>query len=103
MAKKPSELLSIAIGLEMEKQRLDKALAVLLANQDPPLSRMRLQALIHEGYVRLADKVVDDPSRKVKVGEIYTLQLPPPEPATPEAQKIKLDIVYEDKDLLVIN
>ena len=39
----------------------------------------------------------------MKADEIYIVQVPPPEPATPRAQKMPLHIVYEDKDLLVIN
>ena len=47
--------------------------------------------------------VIDDASRKTKAGETYFLDLPPLESAEPVAQKIPLTIVYEDKDLLVIN
>ncbi len=67
------------------------------------LSRARIQQLIKQGMVTCGGKPVNDPNRKPKVGETYAITLPPPEPATPEPQKIKLDIVYEDKDLLVIN
>jgi 23S rRNA pseudouridine1911/1915/1917 synthase len=44
-----------------------------------------------------------DASRKAKLGDVFTIRVPPPEPASPEAQDIDLDILYEDKDLLVIN
>jgi 23S rRNA pseudouridine1911/1915/1917 synthase len=39
----------------------------------------------------------------VRAGEAVTVQVPPPEPShlTPEA--LALDIVYEDRDLVVIN
>jgi len=81
-------------------ERLDKALATLL----PELSRARIQALIAEG--RLSDSsgaATTDASRKVKAGESYRLTVPPPVPAEPQAENIALDIVYEDKDLIVIN
>ncbi|MFY9287664.1 MAG: RluA family pseudouridine synthase, partial [Alphaproteobacteria bacterium] len=39
----------------------------------------------------------------VKESEHYSILIPPPEPAQPEAQDIELDVVFEDKDLLVIN
>ena len=41
--------------------------------------------------------------RKTATGEIYRIVLPPPVEAVPQAQKIPLDIVYEDDDVLVLN
>ncbi|HEU0117115.1 MAG TPA: RluA family pseudouridine synthase [Alphaproteobacteria bacterium] len=95
--------ISALIIPDLERSRLDKALVTLLADQVETLSRARLQALIADGQLTLGGKVVEDSSRKVKAGEVYKLTLPPPEPATPEAQKISLTVVYEDKDLLVID
>ncbi len=59
-----------------------------------------------EGHVTLmagVEKIERDASRKAKAGDSYRVLLPPPEAASPEAQVIHLDIVFEDKDLLVIN
>gem|GEM_PF-20694 len=71
--------------------------------QGPALSRSRLQQLIKTGQVKREGMPVVDPNHKVRAGEVYTVTLPPPKPALPEAQVIPLDIVYEDKDLLVVN
>ncbi len=97
--------ISFAISPAVVGQRLDKALTLIAAENvgAEPLSRARLQALLADGHITLNGKVFSDASCKVKEGEVYELTLPPPEPATPEAQKIKLNIVYEDKDLLVID
>ncbi len=95
--------LEAAVTGELDRQRLDKSLAILLANQTPPLSRMRLQALIKEGLVTHDGKPVRDTKRKIKIGETYSVNIPPTEPAEPVAQKIPLKIVYEDDDLLVID
>ncbi len=93
--------ISLSIPSDLAAQRLDKALAALVV--EPPLSRARIQALLAQGHVRLGDGVVSDSSRKVKVGEVYTLTLPPPEKAEMEAQPLALDILYEDQDVIVIN
>ncbi len=93
----------IKIIPEMERQRLDKALTQLIAQEVLVLSRVRVQGLIAEGMVSFAGKPVYDVNRKVKSGEVYKLQIPPPEVATPQAQIIPLKIIYEDKDLLVID
>jgi 23S rRNA pseudouridine1911/1915/1917 synthase len=62
-----------------------------------------MQALLAAGHVTRSGKTVTAASCKVKAGENYMLVLPPPEPATPEPQKMKLSVVFEDKDVLVID
>lgn len=79
--------------------RLDRWLAGRL----PDMSRSRLQALIDQGALREGESAVGTASRKVKSGEIFTLTIPPAEPAEPQAQDLALDIVYEDEDLIVID
>ena len=98
-----SQNLLLPIPDNLEGQRVDKALTTLAAEQQPSLSRARLQALLAQGYLSLAGKPVNDGSRKVKVGDVYTLVLPPPEKAEPEAQAMDLTIVYEDDDVIVID
>jgi 23S rRNA pseudouridine1911/1915/1917 synthase len=51
----------------------------------------------------LDGKPLPDSSYKVTVGEVFYITIPPAEEAVPKPQKISLDIVYEDEDLLVIN
>ncbi len=80
--------------------RLDRALAAAL----PTLTRSRVKALIESRRVALADgRTIEEPSRKVKTGERFVVDIPEPEPAEPRPQAIDLDILYEDSDLLVLN
>lgn len=44
-----------------------------------------------------------DSGHKVKPPALLAFELPPPEPALPEPQHMQLAIVYEDRDLLVID
>lgn len=88
----------VVIAAEQAGQRLDKVLAAAGG-----LSRARLQGLMEAGHVQQNARPVTDASRKAKEGEIFSIIVPPPEPAEPEAQDIALDIVFEDKDMLVIN
>ena len=81
-------------------ERLDRALATAL----PTLTRSRVKALIESRRVALADgATIEEPSRKVKTGERFVVDIPEPEAAEPQAQSIALDILYEDSDLLVLN
>jgi 23S rRNA pseudouridine1911/1915/1917 synthase len=94
------------VTIDSGGERLDRALAAAL----PSLTRSRVKALIESRRVSLADRgiteggtVVEEPSRKVKSGERFIIDIPPPEPAEPEPQAIALDILHEDDDLLVLN
>ncbi len=79
--------------------RLDR----VLADRVEGLSRSRAQALIRAGAVTRADKTLEDPGVRVKPGDVFELQLPEPEAAVPVGENIALDVVYEDKALIVID
>lgn len=89
----------VTVSEERSGRRLDR----VLADEIPDISRSRLKALIEGGHVTCGGKTADDPSGKVRAGQVYEINVPPPVSATPEAEDIPLDVVYEDKDLLVIN
>ncbi len=78
--------------------RLDKWLASCTE-----LSRSRLSSLIADGRVLLEGRPTETPDRKVRAGEVYSVEVPPPVPALPQAEDIPLDVVYEDADLLVLD
>ncbi len=89
----------ITINEEDHGSRLDKVLATHLAD----LSRARVQALMEQGCITRDGVVFEQASWKTRLGETYVVSVPPPVDATPQAQQIALNIVYEDDDLLVIN
>ena len=79
--------------------RVDLALAKLL----PQYSRNRLQVWLKSGHV-LVDGMHAAGSEKVIGGESIKLRPPPAaDVASPRAQRMKLAIVFEDDDLIVIN
>ncbi len=90
--------LSILLPPEATGERLDKALAVAA----PELSRSRLQALIAAGALSLDGLALIDASAKARPG-VYTLLVPAPEAAEPQAQDLPLTILFEDADLIVID
>jgi 23S rRNA pseudouridine1911/1915/1917 synthase len=78
--------------------RIDKTLAARL----PDLSRARIQALIAVGRLSRDGRPVADASARAEAGS-YTLVVPPPQPAEPQAQAIPLTVLYEDADLIVVD
>jgi 23S rRNA pseudouridine1911/1915/1917 synthase len=90
-------------------ERLDRVLAAALA---PNLSRARIQALIRQGHVTLGHpssggqsggETISDPDLRVKQGQTFAIFVPDPVSATPKAQAIPLNVVYEDEALIVID
>lgn len=78
--------------------RLDKAVASLL----PELSRSAAQRLIDQGCI-LVNGAARDASFRVQVNDVIIVRMPDPVPATPQAQAIALDVIYEDDDVIAIN
>ena len=88
------------IVLEDEKNlRVD----VLVNKREELISRTRIKNLILKEKLRLNDKIINSPSKKVSVGDKISLQIPEPKIASLKPYKFKLEIIFEDKDLLVIN
>ncbi|MBT4673923.1 MAG: RluA family pseudouridine synthase [Rhodospirillaceae bacterium] len=89
----------VAVSEECAGDRLDK----FLGDHIESLSRTRIKTLMEEGCVTCAEKTVNDPSRRVKPGQVYEVLVPAARPARPVAQAIPLEICYEDADLIVID
>ena len=79
--------------------RLDRFLAAAL----PDFSRSRLQQLLESGAVTHARETIKDANHRVKPGEAYLVTCSASAPAIPQGQDIPLEVVYEDKDLIVID
>jgi 23S rRNA pseudouridine1911/1915/1917 synthase len=78
--------------------RLDK----FLADQILELSRSAAKRLIEGGQVSVNGEPMKA-SYKVKAGDLVVAQLPVEEPTELIPEPIPLDVVYEDKDLLVVD
>lgn len=96
-------ILTVAVDPADAGERLDRVLARHLAHQAAELSRTRIQRLVAEGRVLLSGRVVGDAAGRVNAGEVYTLAVPPPEPAEPVAQDLPLNVVFEDAHLIVVD
>ncbi|WP_341789854.1 RluA family pseudouridine synthase [Rickettsia endosymbiont of Polydrusus tereticollis] len=84
---------------ELNGFRLDKALSTLL-NQ---VSRSQIQKAIKASCVQVNEVIISDSNVPVKENDVILFAFKEPEPVTMKAANLKLDIVYEDEDLIVIN
>lgn len=83
---------------ELSDRRLDQAVADLM----PEHSRSRIQGWIKDGDLTVNGQV-KKPRDKVMFGDRILISAEPEVQVTWEAESIELDVVYEDKHLLVIN
>jgi 23S rRNA pseudouridine1911/1915/1917 synthase len=79
--------------------RADRFLADALEG----LSRSRVKALIEAGLASRDGQPLTDPAEAVRAGARYALRIPPAAPATPAAEAIPLAILFEDRDLIVLD
>lgn len=91
----------VTIGAEAPL-RLDKALAALVP-PEAALSRSRLMRLIMEGAVSHEGQPVRDLKARVEAGAVYAIRLDAPAEIAARAEAIRLEVVWEDGDLIVID
>ena len=83
---------------EDQQMRLDK----YLAEQFPEQTRSYLQKLIKDGEVLVNGKQVKT-GYQLSCGDEVSVNIPEPKELDVEPQKMDLDIVYEDEDVILIN
>ena len=93
------ETRKVLIADETADGRLDQWLTGSLGEE---FSRNRVKSLIEQGAVTLNGAVITEPKKKIRPGDRVTLEMPEPEDPVPQGEDIPLDILYEDKDLIVI-
>jgi 23S rRNA pseudouridine1911/1915/1917 synthase len=89
---------SVSVETSQPGERLD----VYLRTQFPNTSRGTLQKLIDTGDIKVNSQEVK-PTYSPKAGDVVTIHWPEPKKLDLLPEKIPLEILYEDSDLLVIN
>jgi 23S rRNA pseudouridine1911/1915/1917 synthase len=89
----------IVVDPKQSLVRIDK----FLFDRLPNVTRTKIQGGIHEGFVKVNDKIIK-PNYKVHPADVITVSLPePPREGDVKPENISLDIVFEDDYLLVVN
>ena len=91
------------INLIVEEDENNLRLDVLINKREESISRTRIKNLILKKKLKLNNQIINSPSKKVSAGDTINLQIPNPKKASLKPYDFKLEIVYEDNDLLVIN
>ena len=109
MAETPPEPGPIRVTPSREQagQRIDR----LLADTIGMISRSRVKALIDQGALTRTDDGapfdrgvrVTEPAEPARAGAVYTLVVPKPAAAAPQPQAIPFPILFEDRDIIVLD
>ena len=89
-------------NLIVEKSLPSERLDAFLRRQFPTISRVALKRLIEQGHVQVNGRIVK-PTHSPRAGEQIEVHWPEAKPAEAQPEKMPLDILFEDKSLLVLN
>jgi 23S rRNA pseudouridine1911/1915/1917 synthase len=92
------DTLEFVVNVEYNGIRIDKYLSTVQAD----LSRSYIQKLLEEGRIQMDEKSVKA-NTKVKTGSSIAIHLPELKETEIIPEDIPLDIIYEDKDVILIN
>jgi 23S rRNA pseudouridine1911/1915/1917 synthase len=88
----------IIVSIDDVNKRID----AYLANKNEDLSRVAIQRLIDEEKIIVNNKKTKA-SYKVQEGDLITLEEEQPKEVSLKAQEIPIEVIYEDKDIIVVN
>jgi len=87
----------------VKKRDDSKRLDVFLSEKIKHLTRSNIKKIIESKNVKINKKIADSPSKKVKINDEVIIELLIKSSDKLLPNKIKLDIRFEDKDILIVN
>ena len=91
------------INFIVEDNENNQRVDVVINKRDKSISRTRIKNLILNDKLKLNNIIVRSPSKKVNTGDELKLKIPKPKEPSLKPYNYKLEIIYEDKDLLIID
>jgi len=94
-----NDILNLIVPSKFDGYRIDR----FLQDQISEFSRTRLQRLINNGEIKLNNIVITNQSKKIKKDDQIKISFPEPKETSIIANKLHMDILHDDKDIVVIN
>ena len=91
------------INLIVDENNQNKRVDVFLSKYEKKISRTKIKNLIEKGYLEINNLKVLEPSKKVNIKDKIKLEVPKLKKLEIKPYKYKLDIIYQDNDVMVIN
>jgi len=91
------------IKLIVKESEIDQRVDVFINKQESSLSRTRIKNLILKEKLKINNLIITNPSKKLNIRDKIQLEIPEPEKVSLKPYDYKLNIIYEDHDLLIID
>ena len=91
------------INMIVKKDEANLRVDVFINKKENSISRTSVKNLILENKLKINNLIINSPSKKIYIDDVVELIIPEPKKASLKPYEYKLNIVYEDKDLLIIN
>ena len=91
------------INFIVEENSHKKRIDIFIFNKCTQLSRTRVKNLILDKRLKINGEVNHVPSKKINKGDNISLEIPEPKKTSLIPFNFKLEIIYEDDDLIIIN
>ncbi len=91
------------INLKVKENDKSFRIDVFISNNSKEISRTRIKNLILDKKLKINNKIILDPAKKLNPGDKINLIIPEPKKSFLKPYKYKLNIIYEDEDLIVLN
>ena len=92
-----------SINLIVKSEENNLRVDVFINNRQKLISRTRIKNLILKEQLKLNNKIIKNPSKKIRTGDIIVLGIPRAKKSSLKPYNFKLNIIYEDKNLLILN
>jgi 23S rRNA pseudouridine1911/1915/1917 synthase len=89
---------TLTVSPDSDGVRLD----LFLVSTVPGHSRSQLQRLIKDGHIQVGGRAAR-PNQAVKAGQLVAIDIPEPIAATPAPEALPIRIIYQDRDLVVVD
>ena len=93
------KIINLLVGTQDDILRVDQ----FINKYEKDLSRSKIKNLILKKNLSINNKLNDDPSKKIKINDKISLIIPEPEEVNLKPFEYKIEIIYEDNDLLVLD
>ena len=91
------------INLIVKDEDKNLRVDVFINKKENELSRTRIKNLILKKFLKINNKIIIDPSKKILKGDLLGLTIPEPKKVSLKPYKYELNITYEDDDLIVLD
>ena len=85
------------------KESKNISIDIFLQLQIKSMSRTKIKKIINSGYVKINNLKVTEPSKKAKENDVIEIKIPVEEDPIIQPKKIKINVLYEDEDIILIN